>query len=324
MVQADAGVHPRSLVGVALNAAIDKTVAVDRLDTGAIHRPEVLATLPGGKAANVARAANRLGMSSSVVGVVGGYAGSWFEEALARRGIPARLVRVSGETRTCLSVLDRSTGDLTEFYEPGVTLPLSAWPEVEGALGEALGTTARPAVVVLAGSLPPGAPLDAYARLTRVAGADGAEVVIDIAGEPLRLALPERPWLVKVNAPEAGETTGVATNELAGVVIAARRLREEGAKQVLVTRGRHGAVFIGDESWLAGPPPEVGPYSVGSGDALLAGCLVALGEGRSLPEALRFATAAGAANALTPGQGDLDPADVDRIVERCVIERLGT
>lgn len=320
--RAEANAVPRRLVCVALNAAIDKTVAVDRLDTGAIHRPEVLAALPGGKAVNVARAASRLGMESSVVAVVGGHAGAWFEEALALRGIPARLVRVAGETRTCLSVMDKSTGELTEFYEPGITLLPEAWAEVEGALASELDRTSVRPLVVLAGSLPPGAPRGAYARLAREAAAAQAPVAVDVAGEPLRLALTERPWLVKVNAKEAAETTGLATDDAGGTLAAARKLRERGARQVLLTRGTDGAVFVGDESWTVGPPPELGPYSVGSGDVLLAGLVVALAHGRSLPDALRFATAAAGANALMPGQGEFDLTDVDRLFPGCAVERV--
>jgi tagatose 6-phosphate kinase len=312
---------PGRVVGVALNAAIDKTAAVERLEPGAIHRPAILAALPGGKAVNVARAAMRLGLPATVVAVVGGHAGSWFAAALAARDLPVRLVRVDGETRTCLSVLDRATGHLTEFYEPGVELPTEAWRDVEAALATALGDASDDSLVVLAGSLPPGAPPDAYARLARQATTVGAEVVVDAGGSPLERALAARPWLVKVNAREAAETTGVATDDLDGVLQAARRLREAGAQQALVTRGIHGAVFVGDDAWELGPPPELGPYTVGSGDVLLAGFAVALGRGDPLPDALRYATAAAAANALVPGQGELDSVDVERLLPHCTIRR---
>jgi tagatose 6-phosphate kinase len=312
----------RHLVGVSLNAAIDKTVAVDKLGMGAIHRPDVLATLPGGKAVNVARAARHLGMPASVVAVVGGHAGAWFDEALAGRGIRARLVRVEGETRTCLSVLDRATGELTEFYEPGVTLPADRWADVESAVAAAVADHSARALVVLAGSLPPGAPVDGYARLARVAMDRGAEVAIDVAGEPLIRAVAERPWLIKVNAFEAARTTGLTTESQGGALEAAHRLRELGALHALVTRGAEGAVFVGDEVWSVGPPPERGPYSVGSGDALLAGFAAALARGDPIADALRLAAAAGAANALMPGQGEFDPGDLARLLPKITVERL--
>jgi tagatose 6-phosphate kinase len=164
---------PHRLVCVSLNAAIDKTASVERLVPGAIHRPRILSVVPGGKAVNVVRAARHLGLAGEVVAVLGGHAGGWYREALAARGITLHAVEVAGETRTCLSVLDESTGSLTEFYEAGVNLAADDWPRIEARLREALATDGAGAIVVLAGSLPPGAPVDAYARLGRVAGRRG-------------------------------------------------------------------------------------------------------------------------------------------------------
>jgi fructose-1-phosphate kinase PfkB-like protein len=64
---------------------------------------------------------------------------------------------------------------------------------------------------------------------------------------------------------------------------------------------------------LIGPPPELGPFPVGSGDALLAGMAAALARGLPLPEAAREGAAAACANALRPGQGELDRAEIARV-----------
>jgi tagatose 6-phosphate kinase len=311
------------LVGVSLNPAIDKIAAVDRLEPGRIHRPTMLAAVPGGKALNAVRAARHLGLPSDVVTVVGGHAGEWLVAELDARGIRRWLVAVDAETRTCLSVLDRGSGELTEFYEEGLVLPADRWPSVEAALGEALAVDAGGAVVLLAGSMPPGAPPDAYRRLAAVAHAAGARVAVDAGGSALDAALDARPWMVKINAAEASETTGLATRDETEVLAAARFLRDRGAEVVLVTRGVGGAVLAAPEGeWALGPPPERGPYSVGSGDALLGGLVVALARGVDLPEAARYGSAAAAANALIPGQGELDPADVDRLLPGCGLSRL--
>jgi tagatose 6-phosphate kinase len=148
------------LVCVSVNAAIDKTAAVPRLIPGEIHRPEMLSVLPGGKALNVARAARTLGLDASVIAVLGGHAGDWMEEQLAARAIRTRAVRVPGETRTCLSILDSARGGLTEFYEAGLELSAAGWAAVETALRAELSVDPREALVVVAGSLPPGAPVD--------------------------------------------------------------------------------------------------------------------------------------------------------------------
>lgn len=324
-MSAAGGPWPRRLVCVSVNAAIDKTAAVPRLVPGEIHRPDLLSVLPGGKALNVARAARTLGMPVSVIAVLGGHAGAWVEDALAARAIRTRAVRVPGETRTCLSVLDREAGGLTELYEAGLTLDASGWDAVEAALSTELADDAAGALVVVAGSLPPGAPRDGYARLTGVAAAAGARAAVDVGGAALAAALEARPWLVKVNAHEAAGATGIPADDEAGCLLAAGALRSGGAGAVVVTRGTAGAILVDDagEAWRIGPPPEAGPYAVGSGDAFLAGLAVALGAGRDLPAAARDGAAAACANALRPGQGELDPADVARVRPRITLSRAG-
>ena len=302
-------------IGVSLNAAIDKIAAVDRLEPGRIHRPELLSTVPGGKAINAVRVARTLGAEADVVAVVAGHAGSWVVDQLEARGIRGWFVRVDGETRTCLSVLDRASGELTEFYEPGLVLPDDRWASVEAALGDALADRPAASVVLLAGSLPPGAPPDAYRRLAAQASGAGARVVVDIGGAPLTLALEARPWLVKINAAEASATTGLPTTDRDEVVAAARRLIEEGAERALVTMGVEGAVLVTSTgAWSVGRAPEIGRFSVGSGDALIGGLVAAFAHGEHLRTALQQGAAAAAANALTPGQGELDPADVARLL----------
>lgn len=314
----------RRLVCVAANASIDKTAAVERLVPGGIHRPEILAVVPGGKALNVVRSARGLGMAASVVAVLGGHAGSWIEEALAARGIRARVVRLPGETRTCLSVLDRATGLLTEFYEAGTPLDMAGWQSLEAALAAELAADPAGTLVAISGSLPPGAPSDGYRRLAVLASDRAARVILDASGAQLAAALSARPWLVKVNAAEAADATAVPTPDEAGTVAAARALRARGAGAAIVTRGAAGAVVVDGEgaAWRLGPPPEQGRYAVGSGDAFLAGTAAALAGGTALPEAARRGAAAACANALVPGQGELDPVEAARLLPRIRLQRL--
>ena len=106
---------------------------------------------------------------------------------------------------------------------------------------------------------------------------------------------------------------------------AARDLRERGAANAIVTRGVHGAVLAtADGMWALAnlPAAHRGPFSVGSGDAFLAGFLAGLARGQPPAEALALAGAAGAANARLAGQGELDPAEVDRTRRVCEVVPL--
>jgi 1-phosphofructokinase family hexose kinase len=311
----------RRVVGVSLNAAIDRIVSVPRLQPGQIHRPVQRAMVPGGKAANTVRAARHLGLPGSLVAVLGGHAGAWYHDAVAEVGIPLHAVPVESETRTCLSILDEEAGTLTELYEAGVTLGPEDWPMIEVALAEALAADPEGTIVVLAGSLPPGAPPDAYRRLAAQTAAAGARAVVDIGGDPFAAALEAGPWLVKVNLEEADSILGLEGDpdevDAVRAVGAARALVRRGARTAIVTLGVDGAVLAEpDWTWRLGPVPEDarGAYSVGSGDAFTAGWLAGLAAGDDVVIGLRRAGAAGAANAKRPGQGEIDPADVAAIL----------
>lgn len=314
----------RRLVCVSVNAAIDKIVAVDRLVAGEIHRPEILSVVAGGKAVNVARAAARLGLPAMLIPVVAGHAGAWLEEALANEGLATRPVRVAGESRSCLSILDRSTGRLTEIYEAGHKLDVAAWRAVEDAVTAELASDPDGSVVVVSGSLPPGVPADAYARVVRIAGSAGARCAVDIGGTELRHAVAQGPWLVKVNGEEAAAALDLPHGGFDATLSAAQSLRHSGAGLALVSLGVQGAILVDEAGigWRIGAPPELGPYGVGSGDSLLAGFLAAMAEGYPTAEAARRGSAVAAANALRAGQGEFDPADVARIAPRITLQHM--
>jgi tagatose 6-phosphate kinase len=316
----------RRVVCVAANASVDKIAAVERLVPGTIHRPEMLSVVPGGKGINVARAATRLGLDVVVVPVVAGHTGAWLTEALATEGMTAQPVQVAGETRTCLTVLDRSTGRLTEVYEPGPPMDAAGWSSLESAIAGAVSNAGSHTVVAMSGSLLPGAPPDGYARIVALARRAGARAVVDADGAVLAGALEAGPWLVRVNAAEAARAGGLQPGGETECLAAARALQAGGARNVLVTRGMDGALLMDEDgrAWRLGQPPERGDYPVGSGDSGLAGFLAGVDAGATIPEAARWAIAAGVANALRPGQGAVDPMDVQRIREQVSLVRIAT
>jgi fructose-1-phosphate kinase PfkB-like protein len=129
----------------------------------------------------------------------------------------------------------------------------------------------------------------------------------------------ERPAVVKLNAAEAGESSGVSVTDAPSAATAAAILRDAGAATAIVTIGLAGAVIVGDDvRALLSPPPIRGRYSVGSGDAFLGGMAVAIARGDSMVEAARLGLAAGIANAQVPGAGTLDPGAIQGILDGIV------
>jgi 1-phosphofructokinase family hexose kinase len=304
------------IVCAAASPAIDKLFEIEELRPGTIHRPEAFVPVPGGKGLNVARAAATLGAAVHAVCLLSGHAGRWVADALAAEGVRASAVWGPGETRSVLSVADRATAGLTEFYERAPALGEATWAAFEAAVGEAL---ADASWLALSGSLPPGAPRDAYARLARRARERGVRVALDATGEPLAAGLAGAPDLVKVNAEEAaGLAPGCPPGDGAGLAAALRERAGQDAVAV-VTLGADGAVLAGPDGGWRGRAPAVGRYAVGSGDALLAGLLAALERGLDWRAALAAGLGAGAANAERTGQGRLDPARARALAEAAAL-----
>ncbi len=311
---------------VAGNPSIDKLFEVERLTPGTIHRPQAFVQVPGGKGLNVARAAAALGALGTRVGatgLLGGDAGRWVATALAEEHVEARFAWTSAETRSSLSVADRATGRLTEFYEDGRPIDEAEWDRLESIVGTLLPEASW---ITMSGSLPPGAPSDGYGRLLRRARSAGVATALDASGEPLAAALPAGPNVVKVNASEAAALLGdpIATEEdaLEGARAIARRAGGAG-RAALITRGADGAVLVApDGSVWTGRLYVRGPYPVGSGDSFLAGLIVALDEGDDWPEALALALGAGAANAEVPGAGRLDGDRARKLARQARVARI--
>jgi 1-phosphofructokinase family hexose kinase len=315
----------RRLLFIAANPSIDRLYELDRLTVGEIHRPIAVVAVPGGKGLNAARAAATLGGSVTAVGIVAGRAGDGVAERLAELGIDARMARSTGETRTCVSILDRTSGSLTEIYERGQQIEPGAWESLEAIIRAEL-ERGDVAAVALSGSLLPGAPSDGFARIARIAGARERPVPVlaDTYGPALVALLAERPAVVKLNGNEAREATGIEVTSAASALEATRNLRDRGAGSVIVTLGGSGGAVIGglSEGVHLVPPAIRGSYPVGSGDAFLGGLAVAYERGESLVKAARFGLAAAIANAQVPGAGVLDVNSVPGILGQIRAEAI--
>ncbi len=295
---------------VALNAAIDKTYLVPGFRAGDAYRLETVVAVAGGKALNVARTARRLGVSGvACTGFVAGRSGEWIRGQLAASGIHDDFVEVPGESREDILIVDPSGGGETRLLEPGVCVDGAA---VEALIRRVSELAADSEIVVIAGSLPLGAPAGVYARLVREARQAGPRVFLDADGEALRRAAAEGPDLIKVNLEEFGTLSGTAVRGPEEMLALGREWR--GRSDLVVTLGPQGAVWVGpDAALVAKAPPVAAVMTVGCGDAFLGGYAAAILGGAGPREALALGVAAGTANSLSLGPGVVDPEVVERL-----------
>lgn len=290
---------PSQILVLALNPALDRTLWVPGFTPGKTNRVQRSRLDPGGKGINVARVLRALGASVQVMGFLGEENGDPIRTHLDQIGVPHRFLRVPGETRVNLKILTPETGTVTEVNDAGFVVPPEALERLTALVVEALSETG---VLVLSGSLPRGVPADYYGQLIAKAREAGVRTVLDADSEPLALAVAAGPTVVKPNRDEATRLLGRPLTTRQEVLQAARDLRAQGPQTVVISCGAEGAVLVSPEgAWWAVPPAIQPRSTVGAGDAMVAALALALAEGWPPEEALRTATAAGAATASLEG-----------------------
>ncbi len=306
------------LLCVCLNPAVDVTYRLDTpLVPGTSHRVAAVHERAGGKALNVARVAGRLGLPATVLAPVGGDTGEAIRSGLAAAGLPGVLVPIAEPSRRTLAVADPL--EATMLNEAGPVLGAAEWQAVREQFELRLSSAD---LVVLAGSLPPGVPLDAYRVLTDLAARHGVPTIVDAEGEPLRLALAARPWLVKPNRQELAGVTAGAPRSVAEIVAAGHELRRLGAANVVVSNGAEGLVAITQDGVWRAVGPQVTGNPTGAGDALVASLAAGFLHDQPWPERLRDGVARSAAAVAAPVAGELDLATADRLAPAVQVELL--
>ena len=155
--------------------------------------------------------------------------------------------------------------------------------------------------LVLAGSIPADIPDDMYEQiLKRLQGRD-IHIAVDATGDLLKKVIKYRPFLIKPNHLELGELFHAELHTEEEITICAKRLQAMGARNVLVLRGKDGALLAGENGSIYRMSAPAGTLinSVGAGDSMVAGFLAGLAaSGGDLQEALKMGVCAGSASAF--------------------------
>lgn len=287
------------------NPSIDRTIAVpSAVVPGAVHRVAVVASQAAGKGINVSRLAAASGCASTAV--FPAPPDSDFVAELESLGVRCRTTAPAGEIRINIAVTDPD-GVTTKFNEPG---PQAGAEHLDAMRAAVLSLVPRCTWVVLAGSLPAGAPDHFYRDLVADLGPSSASVAVDTSNGPLNAITAGlgdlRVDLMKPNHHELASMVGIDAAVLDGdpdrVAEAAMAVVDRGVGAVLATLGAHGAVLATSAGvWHAAPPRVEVASTVGAGDSSLFGYLVSALDDGDEPARLRSAAAWGAAAAALPG-----------------------
>ena len=310
----------RPIFTVTPNPSVDRIALVPGFEAGHVYRAETVRTATGGKGVNVSRSLAGCGRATLAFGLLGGHTGRLSADLAVRDALPAHWTWTQAETRTCVVVVGDDGRHATVINEEGPPLPVDDWQRFAGMVA---GMVEPGDFIGLCGSVPAGIPPEAIGDLSRALVAAGARVFVDMTEPVLAAAAAAGPEAIKINAEEAGAFLGRSVPP-ADAPAAARAIGQRtGVPLVVITLGAHGAVLSAEgRLWRAVPPQVRAVSAIGSGDAFLAGLLMALQDGLAMDAALARAVAAGTANALCFGGGEVSPESLARLEETVAVQAL--
>lgn len=290
-----------TILTITLNPALDLSTETPHVVPGPKLRCAEPRVDPGGGGVNVSRAIRNLGGGSRAMVALAGATGARMAALLAAERIAVLPLVAPGETRESLAVTETASGAQFRFVMPG---PVWGAADLASALDRIEAEASSGDLAVLSGSLPPGVPEDLAAQLAARLAPRGARLLVDTSGAPLRrLAVePAGLFLLRLDGAETESIAGETLADLAATARFARALVARGVAEVVVlARGAEGNVLASAEgAWAARSPLRPVVSAVGAGDSFLAGLVLGLSRGESLPEALRHGTAAASAAVITP------------------------
>jgi 6-phosphofructokinase 2 len=315
--QIDSGSKP--IVTLTLNPTIDLAFRSSEIRPIRKTRTTEQGTDPGGGGINVARVLKELGAEAYAIYLAGGATGLVLHELVSKSGLSRKCIDIAGSTRISFAIFEEISGLEYRFVSEGSALAESEWQSTLSLLEECDAD-----YVVASGSLPPGVPVDFYARVGGIVRSNGARFILDTSGPPLAAAISAGGiYLAKPSFGEFETLTHRKFETVEELADTATSMIANGlVENLAVTMGRDGALLAFPSGTLRLNGPKVKPVSaVGAGDSFVAGMTAALARGREVQDAFVLGMAAGTAAVMTPGTQLCRREDVERLYAEVAAER---
>lgn len=282
---------------VTFNPSLDYIVSVDNLKLGEVNRTTKEIMFPGGKGINVSLVLRNLGYESTALGFYAGFTGREIIRLLDEQQIPSRFIEVKkGISRINVKVKSNEESEINGMG-----------PGIDDAdikkLYSKLDKLTDDDILVLAGSIPSVMPETMYSDIMERLSGKKLRIVVDATKDLLRNVLIYHPFLVKPNNHELGEIYGVTLNTRESVIPYARKLQEEGARNVLISMAGEGAVLLTENGdvYQSEAPKGTVTNSVGAGDSMVAGFLAGYLASGDYEQAFYMGVCTGSASAFSEG-----------------------
>lgn len=280
---------------VTFNPSLDYIVNVSDFTLGQVNRTEKEVMFPGGKGINVSIVLKNLRMESTILGFTAGFVGAEIQRRVKEMGCVEKLIPISnGYSRINLKL---RSNEESEINGMGPTIG----KEDIDKLYETLDTLKAGDVLVLAGSIPASMPSTMYRDIMEYLQNKDVMIAVDATKDLLVNVLPFHPFVIKPNNHELGEIFGVTLTEKKDVITYAKKLQEQGARNVLVSMAGDGAVLVAEDGSVYESEAPKGKVvnSVGAGDSMVAGFLYGYLTNGSYETAFKTGVATGSASAFS-------------------------
>lgn len=281
---------------VSLSHCIEYNMEVDNLGVGKVNKVISKRSFITSKALNVATGIARLGGDSFATGFMFEENGSLFERELHKEGVTYKFVWNKGRVREVYKLVDMRSM-LTEIDDESSVVTNENAEQLIRLVKE---LSSQCSAVVISGNCPDYLGDDYMQRLLNAVDESTLKIV-DTKGKYLKDLIKLGVDLVKPNLEELQAALQIKINDLDTMKKACKTIVDFGAKRVLLSLGKKGAVIYDGEKMLYCTSVNVAMNSTaGAGDAMVAGATKALVNGASTEEILRCGVAAGTASVTTP------------------------
>lgn len=289
---------------VTFNPSLDYFVKMKNFELGKTNRTIKEKMQAGGKGINVSLMLEKLGMSSTAIGFTAGFVGDEIQKRLRSAGIIPSFISCEGCSRINVKLEDFEG---TEINGAG---PVISEENLE-ELYQKVDAMKLGDVIVLGGSVPKSLPDSIYQKILErlpqtKAGDPAILTVVDTSGEGLRKTLAYHPFLIKPNEDELSELFGREIYFEEDIIEVAQELQRLGARNVLVSMGKRGAVLVCEngEKYTARAPKGKLVNAVGAGDSMVAGFLYGFETFQDYKKAFYYSVASGSASAYSERMGE--------------------
>lgn len=282
---------------VTLNPSLDYIVNVNSLRLGQVNRTEKECINPGGKGINVSLVLGNLGFDNTALGFLAGFTGDEIAKQMEERGVRADFVRIQeGFSRINIKLRSREESEINGRG------PVIGEEDIR-LLYRRLDALKDGDILVLAGSIPSSVPASIYMDIMKYLEDREVLIAVDATRELLLNVLPFHPFLIKPNHHELGEIFGRQIEGKRDVIYYAGKLRENGARNVIVSMAGEGAVLVTEDGDIYEREAPQGKVinSVGAGDSMVAGFLAGFIESGDYERAFAMGVCTGSASAFSEG-----------------------